>query len=306
MTAEERKREKDKYRRRNGVEQKKRVYVLLDPTAHAFAGWENKAEPWSLTTCEEYIDWAHISKNFPLVRHKIHRQHNKCNLTFCRSNEFINRCVEVWRWLYEKPSVTRNEVGLSLARMVYAEVALGKQVDWRTIKPRSLNRPQDGFIPRSWGTWTSSGIGIVRHEECLADQLVLWSTQSSADERTHCTPNERSRIEGRLPPNVEVDPLLFDVGDIENIEKEMHEERGVEEEEPNIEDIMNKSRESRITELEALVATHELTIQSLRDELEVVPRSFESTIKSLEDAIEEKDLQISELTERLKIQEGEV
>jgi hypothetical protein len=67
------KKEQDKGRRRPGKVHKKRLHILFDPDIKAFQGWEAVVEPWSLATCEKFIEWCHIGKGFPPSRHVIHR-----------------------------------------------------------------------------------------------------------------------------------------------------------------------------------------------------------------------------------------
>jgi hypothetical protein len=51
------KKEQDKEKRHPGGVQKKRLHILFDPNIKAFQGWEAVVEPWSLTTCERFIEW---------------------------------------------------------------------------------------------------------------------------------------------------------------------------------------------------------------------------------------------------------
>jgi hypothetical protein len=77
------KKEHDKGRRRQGKIHKKRLHILFDQNSKAFQGWEAVIEPWSLTTCEQFIEWCHIGKAFPPSSHGIHRKHNVANLKYC-------------------------------------------------------------------------------------------------------------------------------------------------------------------------------------------------------------------------------
>ena len=72
VTKADRKRQKDKERKKAGKHQKKRLHVLQNPAKLDFRGWESKEEPWSLATTEDYIEWCHISKLFPVERHQVH------------------------------------------------------------------------------------------------------------------------------------------------------------------------------------------------------------------------------------------
>lgn len=149
LTGAERKRLKDKNRKRHGKKQKKRLHVLNNPNKLAFRGWEVEPEPWKYSTCEEYLEWCHISKLFPLERHRHHRASDKANLWHCLHADFVERCIQVYQFLYGKKTVERNEAPLFICRMVYAEVILHKVVDWRTIKASpSITMPTGRDIPK--------------------------------------------------------------------------------------------------------------------------------------------------------------
>lgn len=75
---------------------------------------------------------------------------NACNLHYCHNDEFVQRCIEVWKFLYSGKCVAANEVPLFIAQMVYAEVILKKKVDWRTIKKSTqVTKPTEADIPRA-------------------------------------------------------------------------------------------------------------------------------------------------------------
>lgn len=134
MTSAERKREKDKNRARHGKLQKKRMHVFNNPAKIAFRGWEDEPSPWSLITCEDYIEWCHLSKLFAPHRHLINRRMNKANLKYCTNEEFKRRALQAHQYLYEVEFMPRNDCPLYLCRMVYAEVILKKRVDWRSVR----------------------------------------------------------------------------------------------------------------------------------------------------------------------------
>jgi hypothetical protein len=56
---------KDKTRLWRGNIQRKRLYVLGNPTKLAFRGWEEVPEPWTYANCKEYIEWCHFNKKIP-------------------------------------------------------------------------------------------------------------------------------------------------------------------------------------------------------------------------------------------------
>ena len=149
LTAAEKKAEKDKLRQRPGKKDRKRLKVLLNPAKKAFKGWEDVPEPWMTSDCEEYLEWCHVSKMFPVSRHRNHIHSDKVNLRYCSNEAFKERCIEVYQYLYRRPDIIRNEVGKGICRMVYAEIALQKRVDWRSFKTtKSMHRPQEMDIPR--------------------------------------------------------------------------------------------------------------------------------------------------------------
>ena len=161
LTGADRKRLKDLTRKRGGKRMKKRLHVLNNPAKLAFRGWENEPEPWKYSTCEEYIEWCHITKQFPHERHRYHRHSDKANLTHCLNGAFVERCIEVYQFLYKSEHVDRNEAPLFICRMVYAEVVLHKVVDWTTIKfAKRITMPTERDIPRQ-RTFPNGGLGRV-------------------------------------------------------------------------------------------------------------------------------------------------
>jgi len=149
VTKADRKRLKDSIRKRGGKKMKKRLHVLNNPLKLAFRGWEDEPKPWKYSTCEEYIEWCHISKLFPHERHRMHRTSDKANLPHCLNGAFVERCIQVYQFLYRHAYVERNEAPLFICRMVYAEVVLHKVVDWTTIKTlKRITMPTERDIPR--------------------------------------------------------------------------------------------------------------------------------------------------------------
>ena len=161
LSKADRKRERDQTRKRGGKKMKKRLHVLNNPAKLAFRGWEQEPEPWKYSTCEDYIEWCHISKQFPLERHRFHRNSDKANLTHCLNGAFVERCIEVYQFLYKLKHVERNEAPLFICRMVYAEVILHKVVDWTTIKfVKSITMPTGRDIPRQ-RIFPDGGLGRI-------------------------------------------------------------------------------------------------------------------------------------------------
>jgi hypothetical protein len=133
------------------------------PKKLAFKGWKDVPEPWTLANCCEYIKWCHIGKVFPEDRYNKHRRFSKANLKYCLDAEFKQRCIEVYQVLYNHEFVHRNEASLTICRMVWAELKLGKMVDWRTLKAApSIYIPIEQDIPRGVLKFPGGGLSIRR------------------------------------------------------------------------------------------------------------------------------------------------
>ncbi len=190
-------REKDEGRKRAGKAQKKRLHVLFDHTNLAFSGWENENAPWSMKTCETYIEWCHIGHLFPASRHFLHRKYNGANLKYCNHMEFKERCIQVYQHLYNKELVFNNRINLTLARMVYAEQILKKLVDWRTIRLSRnsvITLPSTSNIPEN-RKFEDGGLGRVVATTIIPDEEIEWSATSSDDEHTECSSQTRRDFE---------------------------------------------------------------------------------------------------------------
>jgi hypothetical protein len=182
--------EYDKRRRRRGKIHKKYLHILFDPNNKAFQGWEAVVELWSLTTCERFIEWCHIGKAFPPSRHEIHRKHNVANLKYCTWPEFKERCIQVHQFLYDQPNVKSNSVILSILRMVYAEIALEKKVDWMTMRALCISKiivptTQDILGERKF---EGGGLGRMMDHAVISAEEVEWLCTSSDDDQTGCAP----------------------------------------------------------------------------------------------------------------------
>jgi hypothetical protein len=93
-----------------------------------------------------------------------------------------------------------NKVLLSIHRMVYAEVELGKVVDWKTIKiqPKSLMiAPTEQFISPG-KKFTHGGLRKKMPKQEVDNTRVVWSDPLSNDEHTSCGPLERHQIEANI------------------------------------------------------------------------------------------------------------
>ena len=54
--------------------------------------------------------------------------------------EFKERCIQVHQFLNNQPNMKNNSIILSILRMVYAEVALVKKVNWMTMRASSTTK----------------------------------------------------------------------------------------------------------------------------------------------------------------------
>jgi hypothetical protein len=199
--AVERKRQRDTGRSRKGKKQKRNHRILQDPTHLAFPGWETEEGVWKHKTVKNYIAWCHIGKLFPHHRHEKHVKLNSANLHYCKHDEFVQRCIEVWRFLYKGKNVMKNEVSLSIAQMVYAEVILEKAVDWSTIKrtPHTFH-PTEQDIPRApLSENPREGLTTPKKwEEGPADEEYVWTNPNSDEEEDQKQEQPTPLLEGAI------------------------------------------------------------------------------------------------------------
>jgi hypothetical protein len=174
---------------RTGRPGKKRLEIFLDNSKKAFDGWEGITRKWNHEDCEEYIEWCHIGKGFPHARYYTQRRADKANLHYCKWPVFKERCIEMYQHIYETPDLDRNECPLSILRMVYAEVVLGKEVDWMTLKiqPKSnMKAPMESFYPRG-RKYPGRGLSKKKSNKAeTPDEMVEYSSTSSDDAKSGC------------------------------------------------------------------------------------------------------------------------
>jgi hypothetical protein len=70
-------------KRRMGRIVKKRLHIFRNESKLAFNGWKEVPKPWSLETCDAYIEWCHIGRGFPHDYYRKQRKEDKANLHFC-------------------------------------------------------------------------------------------------------------------------------------------------------------------------------------------------------------------------------
>jgi hypothetical protein len=116
-----------------------------------------------LANCCEYIEWYHIGKVFPEDRHNKHQRFSKANLKYCLNADLKQQCIKVYQVLYNQEFVHRNEASLTIYRMVWVELKLGKMVDWRTLKAAlGIHIPTERDILRGVLKFPGGGLSIRR------------------------------------------------------------------------------------------------------------------------------------------------
>ena len=183
----------------------------------------------------------------------------------------------VYQTLYQKNTVSRNEVHLFLARGVYAEVILHKRFDWSSLKgltDKNVNvpRPSEGFI----GTARPlQGGGLGKLRTTIGPPKVLSSESSSDDpdsDGTRVRPvlNERSESrKRRRRSNLLANDIIREV--VEGI-MEAPESPTMEQPNPNVvvvgdEDAMPLGSNNDDTSMAAQLILKDAELASLRDEV---------------------------------------
>jgi hypothetical protein len=99
--------------------------------------------------------------------------------------------------IYEKPFLERNECPLSILRMVYAKVVLGKRVDWMTINIQTNSNMKAPLSPIfGQGRKFPKG-GLTKKippKKSTPNDMVEHSPESSDDKKNGCTPVVRRAI----------------------------------------------------------------------------------------------------------------
>jgi hypothetical protein len=178
--------------------QKKRLHIFIDDELKAFRGWEDVQSPWTFIQCAKYIAWCHLGRMWPHSRYSQIRRYDKGNLNYCTNEIFKERCIQAYQYIYNKAKVHRNEVNLSILRMVYAEVILGVEVDWRTmeIQPNSKMAAVTTTSLPIERKFPGEALGKKATEVEVPNEEVTWSDTSSDDSDTGCDPSVRKQIEG--------------------------------------------------------------------------------------------------------------
>jgi hypothetical protein len=110
------------------------------------------------------------------------------NLKYYMQPKFKQRCIQVHQYLYDKPNVKSNAIILSILRMVYAEIALGKIVNWMIMRRSSKFKfivSSMPNIPREQ-KFIDGGLGRMMDHVIVRNEQVEWSCTSSDDDQTGC------------------------------------------------------------------------------------------------------------------------
>ena len=152
---------------------------------------------WTLQTCEIFLEWCHVGKVFPLARHSANRMRRAANLKYCTHDGITERCIQVHQHLYGEAYIPRNEVTYSILRMVYAEVELGRVVDWRSMRSSATSKvmvPDGPSIPLV-RRFPEGGLGRIMATCKEDDDDIQWSATSSDDDKTGCPSEVRRDVE---------------------------------------------------------------------------------------------------------------
>lgn len=198
-----------------------------DPFCVAAPGWEDETtELWDCTMCKKYVKMTHLSKLWDAeeVVKQAHRWEGKVHS--CKSEHFKQRYQEVKRAV-QLPDSKPKIMNYSLMAMVWAEIVLQKNVDWRTVQGKNVAQ--------------------LRRNQVHID--TAWTTLSD------CIPEWSNRGRGHLPPVVlpDAEDNSSDDDDIDDIppqppSEERHERREAREDieyEQQLQEAIRRSREDR-------------------------------------------------------------
>ena len=110
-----------------------------DPLCVGELGWEEEqTKVWDCTMCKKYMKMTHIQKLWP--RERVLKQASRWEgqTSTCQSEHFKQRYIQVHRVLGIK-SAKWNVMNYNVMAMVWAEIVLHKDVDWRTAQGRNVD-----------------------------------------------------------------------------------------------------------------------------------------------------------------------
>jgi hypothetical protein len=115
---------------------------------------------------------------------------------YCEWPIFMERCIEMCQHIYKKPFLERNKCPLSILRMVYAEVELGKRVDWMTVNIQTKSKMKAPMTPffGPGRKFPNGGLSKKMPSKSIPNDMVAHSATSNDDEKTGCTRAERRAI----------------------------------------------------------------------------------------------------------------
>jgi hypothetical protein len=205
-----RKKDKRQRKKRTGKTGKKRLHIFFDKNKKAFNGWEDVPELWTFETCEAYVEWYHIGKGFLHDRYRLQRKGDKANMHYCEWPIFKERCVEMCQHIYEKLFLERNECPLSIWQMVYAEVVLGKRVDWMTINIQTKSNMKALLTPffGARRKFPNGRLSKKMPSKSIPNDMVAHSATSSDDEKNGCIRAERRAILASIKGQVVYNTLI--------------------------------------------------------------------------------------------------
>lgn len=169
---------------------------IEDPDCVAEPGWDTDPKrSWTCTTCKKYVKMKHLAKLWPRSQAQISVPRWEGPTSNCASDHFRERYYEVHNAV-GLPNSKPTMMNYSTMAMVWAEIVLHKDVDWRTVYGRNvetLNRSQH-MIPTNW-----SG---------PSDCMPLWSNRRSNETTSVVDDVDTSQWEVRQR-NVENYPVTF-------------------------------------------------------------------------------------------------
>ena len=123
-----------------------------DPDCVAEDGWQDEPERlWTCTMCKKYVKMTHLLKLWPRAQARISGPRREGLASSCLSSHFTHRYHEVTIAVGVRNA--RPEIMLySNMAMVWADIVLHKDVDWRTVAGRnvSLLDQSHHFIDTTW------------------------------------------------------------------------------------------------------------------------------------------------------------
>jgi hypothetical protein len=126
--------------------------AIEDPDCVVEPGWQDEPKtPWTCTTCKAYVKMKHLAKLWPRSQVVIYVPQWEGPTKSCMSDHFKQRYFEI-HTAAGLPYSKLKMMNYSNMAMVWAEIVLHKDVDWRTIYGRNvsgLNRDL-WMIPTNW------------------------------------------------------------------------------------------------------------------------------------------------------------